>query len=251
MTRIPLLSLLVACSLSTAWLLQVVDAFVPQSISSPSGRISLLEKGGGGLLGLEQMTSAAISALYMHNNKKKKSSSGGGGGGKGFASAVAGVMSRTDNFPYAGSIRPGVQSPQRVVVDKAIVMPDYALDGRPKKGSSSPLLPWVIEVKTAEEIEKMRAAGKLARDILDMAGRIVAPGVTTDEIDTLVHDAIVAAGAYPSPLNYHGKYNSVLIRDTFQIMNGSDVFCPRFTKYSACCFSFIKKKDSPKAAVRV
>lgn len=90
-------------------------------------------------------------------------------------------------------------------MDDKITLPDYALDGRPKRGSSSPLLPWVIEVKTADEIEKMRASGKLARQILDMAGRAAAPGVTTDEIDTLVHDAIVAAGAYPSPLNYHGK----------------------------------------------
>jgi hypothetical protein len=43
-----------------------------------------------------------------------------------------------------------------------------------------------------------------------MAGRAVAPGVTTDEIDALVHEAIVQAGAYPSPLNYHGTYFSTL-----------------------------------------
>ena len=87
-----------------------------------------------------------------------------------------------------------------------IDLPDYALDGRPKKGTSSPLLPWVIEVKKPDEIEKMRAAGKLAREILDLAGRTAQVGVTTDEIDVVVHDAIVEAGAYPSPLNYHGTY---------------------------------------------
>jgi methionyl aminopeptidase len=52
-------------------------------------------------------------------------------------------------------------------------------------------LPWVIEVKKPDEIEKMRSAGKLARDILDLAGRAVAVGVTTDEIDTIVHEAVV------------------------------------------------------------
>jgi len=109
-----------------------------------------------------------------------------------------------DTFPYAGSIRPFEQSPQRVVVDEEIVLPDYALDGIPKRGKSSPLLPWIIEVKKPEEIVKMRASGVLARSILDMAGRMVQPGVTTDEIDAAVHEAIIAAGAYPSPLNYHG-----------------------------------------------
>ena len=51
-------------------------------------------------------------------------------------------------------------------------------------------------------VAKMRAAGLLAARILDEAGALIAPGVTTDAIDALVHDATVAAGAYPSPLNY-------------------------------------------------
>jgi methionine aminopeptidase len=53
-------------------------------------------------------------------------------------------------------------------------------------------LPWIVEVKTAEKVEKMRASGKLARTILDLGGRAVKPGVTTDEIDKVVHDAIIA-----------------------------------------------------------
>jgi methionyl aminopeptidase len=48
-------------------------------------------------------------------------------------------------------------------------------------------LPWIIEVKTPEEIEKMRAAGRVAREVLDCAGRAVRPGITTDEIDNIVH----------------------------------------------------------------
>jgi len=142
------------------------------------------------------------------NKKKKKTSKRSPPTtGKGFAAAIA-TEAPIDRFPYAGSVRPGKQSPQRKVIVSSDVasdlLPDYALDGRPKKGSNMPLLPWVIEVKKPDEIEKMRASGKLAREILDMAGRAVKPGVTTDEIDTIVHEAILEAGAYPSPLNYHG-----------------------------------------------
>jgi methionyl aminopeptidase len=107
-------------------------------------------------------------------------------------------------FPYTGTVRPGKQSPQRVVLDESIVKPDYAQTGTPKAKSKAAAWPWMIEVKTPAEIEKMKAAGALARQVLDLAGRAVYPGVTTDEIDRLVHQTIVEAGAYPSPLNYHG-----------------------------------------------
>lgn len=49
------------------------------------------------------------------------------------------------------------------------------------------MMPWIVEVKTHEEIEKMRAAGRVAREVLDIAGRAVRVGITTDEIDSLVH----------------------------------------------------------------
>jgi len=49
------------------------------------------------------------------------------------------------------------------------------------------MLPWVIEVKSPEEIEKMKVAGRVAREVLDIAGRAVDVGVTTDEIDEIVH----------------------------------------------------------------
>src|SRR5690606_4874670 len=41
------------------------------------------------------------------------------------------------------------------------------------------------------------------------AGKLVRPGITTDEIDAAVHEMTIAAGAYPSPLNYHGYPKSV------------------------------------------
>jgi len=51
----------------------------------------------------------------------------------------------------------------------------------------------------------MRAACKLAAQVLQMAGKMVQPGVTTEEIDIAVHTMIIEAGAYPSPLRY-GKF---------------------------------------------
>lgn len=53
------------------------------------------------------------------------------------------------------------------------------------------MMPWVIEVKTADEIEKMKVAGRVAREVLDIAGRAVKVGTTTDEIDELVHQETI------------------------------------------------------------
>ncbi|OEU08407.1 Creatinase/aminopeptidase [Fragilariopsis cylindrus CCMP1102] len=50
----------------------------------------------------------------------------------------------------------------------------------------------------------MKHAAKLARRVLDYACTLTKPGVTTDEVDTAVHEALIDAGAYPSPLNYVG-----------------------------------------------
>lgn len=61
-----------------------------------------------------------------------------------------------------------------------------------------------ISIKTPEEIEKMRAAGKLAASVLEMIGEYVKPGVTTEELDDICHKYITDHGAYPAPLNYHG-----------------------------------------------
>lgn len=60
-----------------------------------------------------------------------------------------------------------------------------------------------ITIKTPEEIEKMRVAGKLASEVLEMIGEHVKKGVTTDELNTLCHDYIVnVQGGIPAPLNY-------------------------------------------------
>jgi methionyl aminopeptidase len=65
------------------------------------------------------------------------------------------------------------------------------------------------QVHSPDNLVKMRAACTLAAEILNMAGEMVKPGVTTEEIDRAVHKAAVDAGAYPSPLNYGGFPKSV------------------------------------------
>ncbi len=67
-----------------------------------------------------------------------------------------------------------------------------------------------VSIKTPDEIEKMRVAGRLAADVLNMIGEYVKPGVTTAELDRICHDYIVnEQQAVPAPLNYRGFPKSV------------------------------------------
>ncbi|MGP4846086.1 type I methionyl aminopeptidase [Marinobacter sp. 1Y8] len=67
-----------------------------------------------------------------------------------------------------------------------------------------------VSIKTPEEIEKMRVAGRLAADVLEMIGEHVKPGVTTEELDRICHNYIVnEQKAIPAPLNYKGFPKSV------------------------------------------
>ena len=60
------------------------------------------------------------------------------------------------------------------------------------------------EVKDADTVERMRVAGRLAAQALQLVGKHVAPGVTTDELDRIGHEFLVDHGAYPSTLGYRG-----------------------------------------------
>jgi methionyl aminopeptidase len=67
-----------------------------------------------------------------------------------------------------------------------------------------------VTIKTPDEQEKMRVAGRLAADVLDMIGEYVAPGVTTEELDRICHEYIVnEQQAVPAPLNYKGFPKSI------------------------------------------
>ena len=98
--------------------------------------------------------------------------------------------------PPSDPITPGRQSPRREVPPH-IVRPDYAEDGEPGDRDTR-------AARSAEELEAMRTAGRVAADVLVAVGEAVAPGVTTDELDELAHQLTIDAGGYPSPLNYRG-----------------------------------------------
>ncbi|KAH7659502.1 Peptidase M24 methionine aminopeptidase protein [Dioscorea alata] len=113
-------------------------------------------------------------------------------------------QARTSELPYfdwSGTLRPHRISTMRSV-PITIERPDWANDGIPKVEPSSDLQN-IVEIKTPEQIERMRETCRIAREVLDAAARVIRPGITTDEIDKVVHDATIAAGGYPSPLNYH------------------------------------------------
>jgi methionyl aminopeptidase len=76
-------------------------------------------------------------------------------------------------------------------------------------------------IKTPEEIEKMRVAGRLAAEVLEMIGPYVKPGVTTDELNTICHNYIVnEQDAIPAPLNYHGFPKSICTSVNHVICHG-------------------------------
>ncbi|MBT8093965.1 MAG: type I methionyl aminopeptidase [Gammaproteobacteria bacterium] len=67
-----------------------------------------------------------------------------------------------------------------------------------------------VTIKTPAEQDKMRVAGRLAADVLDMIADYVKPGITTDELDRICHDYITAElDAIPAPLNYRGFPKSI------------------------------------------
>jgi len=153
------------------------------------------------------LTSSSTTTTALFETKKKKKPTRGGSNTKPKKRAAPSRSSSgggfgAKRFVYAGNITPFEQSPRRIVdPDRVLALPNYAIDGVPK---TKDLPRGGIEVKTPEEIVKMKKAGRCAREVLDLAGRAVKPGVTTDEIDRLVHEASIERGAYPSPLNYRG-----------------------------------------------
>ncbi len=78
-----------------------------------------------------------------------------------------------------------------------------------------------IIIKTEEEIEKMRVAGRLAAEVLEVLRPHVKPGITTEELDRIAHDHITRVQqAIPAPLNYHGFPKSICTSVNHQVCHG-------------------------------
>jgi methionyl aminopeptidase len=103
--------------------------------------------------------------------------------------------------PKTGHLIPGQLSPQRQV-PPAIVRPEYVGKNAPAKFTGS-------DVKTPEQIAKIRRSGRIAAQAVELVGQHARPGVTTDELDRIAHEFLVKNGAYPSTLGYRGYPKSI------------------------------------------
>ncbi|GAA2543315.1 type I methionyl aminopeptidase [Pseudonocardia hydrocarbonoxydans] len=122
-------------------------------------------------------------------------------------------------------LTPGTPTPIRPV-PAHIPRPEYVGKKAPARSTE----PWVQD---AETIELMRHAGRIAAQALAAGGAVVAPGVTTDAVDAVVHEYLLDHDAYPSTLGYKGfpkscctSLNEVIchgIPDTTVIQDGDIV----------------------------
>jgi len=77
-----------------------------------------------------------------------------------------------------------------------------------------------IYLKKKEDIVSIKKAGRLAIEALRLAEEHIRPGITTDNINTLVHEFIIRHGAKPAPLNYRGFPKSVCLSINEEICHG-------------------------------
>ena len=101
----------------------------------------------------------------------------------------------------AGRLIMGEVSP-RLAVPSTILRPEYVGNPAPRTFLGS-------DVKTPDQIEKIRAAGKIAAQAIEMLRTEIRPGVTTDALDKLAHEFVLDHGAYPSTLGYRGYPKSI------------------------------------------
>ena len=116
------------------------------------------------------------------------------------SASPASSASLADRAPR-GTLTPGTLSPERHV-PASIARPEYMFHDGPERVTAS-------EIKDAETIERIRAAGRLAARALAEAATAIAPGVSTDELDRIAHEYLCDHGAYPSCLGYMGFPKSI------------------------------------------
>lgn len=121
------------------------------------------------------------------------------------------VWAKGHNF--TGSLRPTLLSPKRDIPSH-IRRPDYA--DEPNGASYSEQRDrannTALRIYGPKELDceyGLRHTCAMGREVLDIAGNALRPGVTTDEIDRIVHEACIERDCYPSPLNYYNFPKSV------------------------------------------
>ncbi|KAI8075936.1 peptidase M24, structural domain-containing protein [Gilbertella persicaria] len=104
-------------------------------------------------------------------------------------------------FKYSGPLRAVYPLSSRRIVPEHIPRPDYAETGLSKSeymARSSD-----IKVLTPEEIEGVKKACAITKEVLEITAKAIRVGITTDELDRIAHEATIERNAYPSPLNYN------------------------------------------------
>jgi methionyl aminopeptidase len=100
-----------------------------------------------------------------------------------------------------GNLIPGRISP-KLDVPASIPRPEYVGKAVPSKFTGS-------NIKTPDQIEKIRHSGKIAAQAIELVGQNAKPGITTDELDKIAHNFLIENGAYPSTLGYRGYPKSL------------------------------------------
>ncbi len=111
----------------------------------------------------------------------------------------------------ADRVLPGTVSPERPVPPSIPRPPYVGLDHPPPA-------PRIAD--PADRIARMRRAGRAAGEVLAEVARAIRPGVTTDELDRVAHEACIARGGYPSPLGYHGFPKAICTSVNEVILHG-------------------------------
>lgn len=116
-------------------------------------------------------------------------------------SAVETTTPWENSYAFTGPLRPGKVTAQKTMPD-SIMKPDYATSTVPISEEEADKR--IIPVYTAAQIVGIREACQAGRAVLDIAGNAIKVGMTTDELDVIVHEACIQLQCYPSPLNYYG-----------------------------------------------
>lgn len=125
--------------------------------------------------------------------------------------AAAASAAATQRAP----VKKGLVKPAQPV-PPGIVAPPYVAEPEKVRGWWNSR----IAKKSPEDVEAMRAAGRLAHAALDRAAELIVPGRTTEEMDVELHRFICDGGAYPSDLQYKGFPKSVMISVNEVICHG-------------------------------
>ena len=130
-----------------------------------------------------------------------------------------GNLLKFEGYEFSGKLRPAFVTPQRRITDPIIAQPDYADSGIPeselKKDRTNR-----IPLPTTAQIAALRESCAIAREALDIGGRLVKAGTTGEAIDSAVHEYIVSKGGYPSPLNYRNFPKSCCVSVNEVICHG-------------------------------